>query len=121
MAVASMNFAEICRPWSARDKKVIKGIKEERTKEKAERRSDKEIARIFKITEVNLRKIRSLYMEEVCKQYDEFKQDAPAFFAAMEKYSISFDALLDEYLIKVGGEEELAARREEFKRQHLLV
>ena len=53
--------------------------------------------------------------------YHEFEEDDPAFFAAMKKYSISFDDLLDEYLIKVGGEEELAARREKFKRQHLLV
>ena len=121
LAVSSMNIAEVCRPWSARDKEVIKVIKEERVKEKTVRRSDKEIASFFKITEENLRKIRSRYMAEVVKQYHEFEEDDPAFFAAMKKYSISFDDLLDEYLIKVGGEEELAARREKFKRQHLLV
>ena len=121
LAISSMNIAEVCRPWSARDKEVIKVIKEERVKEKTVRRSDKEIASFFKITEENLRKIRSRYMKEVYKQYHEFEEDDPAFFAAMKKYSISFDDLLDEYLIKVGGEEELAARREKFKRQHLLV
>ena len=121
LAVSSMNIAEVCRPWRARDKEVIKVIKEERVKEKTVRRSDKEIASFFKITEENLRKIRSRYMEEVYKQYHEFEEDDPAFFAAMKKYSISFDDLLDEYLIMVGGEEELAARREKFKRQHLLV
>ena len=121
LAVSSMNIAEVCRPWRARDKEVIKVIKEERVKEKTVRRSDKEIARFLKITAENLRKIRSRYMAEVVKQYHEFKEDDPAFFAAMKKYSISFDTLLDEYLIKVGGEEELAARREKFKRQHLLV
>ena len=60
-------------------------------------------------------------MEEVYKQYHEFEEDDPAFFTAMKEYSISFDDLVDEYLITVGGEEELAARREKFKRQHLLV
>lgn len=121
LAVASMNIAEACRPWSARDKKIIKVIKAERVKEKTDRRSDKKIASIFKITEGNLRKIRSRYMEEVYKQYYEFEQDDPAFFAAMKKYSISFDVLLDEYLKKVGGVKDLAERRKEFKEHHLLV
>ena len=32
LAISSMNIAEVCRPWSARDKEVIKVIKEERVK-----------------------------------------------------------------------------------------
>lgn len=136
LAVSSMNIAEVSRPWSARDKKIIKVIKEELekvikeelgkviheklTKKKTDRRSDKEIASAFGITEDNLRKIRSRYIAEVCKQYGEFKQDDPPFFAAMKKYSMSFDVLLDEYLKKVGGEKDLAKRRKEFKGRQLL-
>ena len=120
LANSSMNIAEACRPWSARDKEVIKVIKEERTKEKTGRRSDKEIASIFKISEENFRKIRSRYMEEVRKQYHEFEQEDPLFFAAMKKYNISFDVLLDEYLKKIGGEKDLAKRRKKFKGRHLL-
>lgn len=117
---SAIKFAEVCRPWSARDKKIFKVIKEELTKEKTDRRSDKEIADVFKISEENLRKIRSRYIAEILKQYNEFKQDDPEFFNAMEKHSISFDALLDEYLKMDGGEEKLAKQREEFKRRHLL-
>ena len=128
LAVSSMNIAEVSRPWSARDKKIIKVIKEELekiiheklTKKKTDRRSDKEIASAFGITEDNLRKIRSRYIAEVRKQYGEFKQDDPPFFAAMKKYSMSFDVLLDEYLKKVGGEKDLAERRKEFKGRQLL-
>ncbi len=119
LAVSAMNIAEVCRPWSARDKEVIRVIKEELAKEKPDRRSDKEIASVFNITEENLRKIRSRYMAEVRKQYHEFEQDDPAFFDTMKKYNISFDALLEEYLKTVGGEEELAKRSEEFKERHL--
>ena len=117
---AAIKFAEVGRPWSARDKKIIKVIKEELKKAKKYRLSDKEIASAFKITEANLRKIRSRYMAEVRKQYDEFKQDDPEFFKDMKKYSISFDALLDEYLKEFGGEEELAKQREDFKKRHVL-
>ena len=120
LQITALNMAEVSRPWSARDKEVIKVIKDELTKEKTERRSGREIASSFKITADNFRQICRRYKAEVRKQYDEFKQDDPDFFDAMKKYSIPFDVLLDEYLKMVGGEEGLAERREKFKDRHLL-
>lgn len=117
---SAIKFAEVSRPWSSRDKEVIKVIKEELTKEKTERRSDREIASSFKITAANFRQIRHRYIVEVRKQYDEFKLDDPEFFAARKKYSMLLDVLLDEYLEEFRGEEDLAERREKFKDRHLL-
>ena len=116
---SAIKFAEVRRPWSARDKEIFKVIKEELAKDKPDQRPDKEIADAFGIAETNYRQIRHRYIAEIRKQYDEFKQDDPEFFSAMKKYSISFDALLDEYL-KMDGDGELAKRREKFKDRHLL-
>lgn len=120
LQLASVKFAITNRPWSARDKRIIKEIKEELMKEKSERRSDADIASQHKITKANLRQIRSRFIKEVRKQYDAFKNDDPAFFKEMERHCISFDALLDEYLKMEGDDREIAERRAAFKDRHLL-
>lgn len=121
LQISAIKFAEICRPWSTRDKDIIKVIKDELSKDKTIRRPSCEIADQFKITEENYRQICHRFVEEVRRQYGKFRNDDPAFFHAIETSSITFEELLDEYLKMDGGDEdEKAERRKNFKDRHLL-
>ena len=120
---SSFTMAKIGRPWSKKVKPIIKEITKERMlkmrdEDIPEDLTDAAIARRFKITEMNLRKIRSRFMKEVRKLYDAFKKDDPAFFETMQKNNKTYDELLDEYLHEVGHGEDVSIRREEFKAKH---